>query len=205
MSETDDQENGRIGLSAPEPRRKLHERQVIAEGFQREDGNFDIEGRLTDTKTYAFDNAYRGTIAPGDWVHRMALRMTVDRGFRIQRVEAAMADHPFGVCPEITAAFRRLEGLAIRPGFTRQVRERVGGVNGCTHLVNLVEQLAVVAFQTIGPLLKDDPDYVPRGKPRHLDSCHALRTDGPVVREHYPQWYRRPGEAARSDESHERE
>ncbi len=187
-------ENQAAGLSRPAERRKLHERQVIAEGYQREDGMFDIEGRLTDSKTYPFDNAWRGTIEPGDWVHRMALRLTVDRSFTIRKVEAAMADHPFAVCPEITAAFRKLEGLAIRPGFTRQVRERVGGVNGCTHIVNLVEQLAVVSFQTIGPILKADPDFRMPGKPRHIDSCHALRSDGPVVREHYPQWYRRPDE-----------
>lgn len=205
MTEAEGRDTPGTGLSKPESRRKLHERQVIAEGFEREDGLFDIEGRLTDQKSYPFDNAFRGTIEAGDWVHRMGLRLTVDRSFRIHRVEAAMADHPFAVCPEITGAFRKLEGLSIRPGFTRKMRERVGGINGCTHIVNLVEQLAVVAFQTIGPLLKDDPDFVPRGKPRHLDSCHALRSDGPVVREHYPQWYRSPDQATTADDSHEHE
>lgn len=70
------------------------------------------------------------------------------------------------------------------------MREKVGGVDGCTHLVTLLDNLAIVAFQTIAPLKKKDPTVESRGKPRHIDSCHALRSDGPVVREHYPRWYR---------------
>lgn len=179
-------------LSEAVPRRKIHERRIIGEGFEREDGLWDIEGRLTDEKTYPFENQYRGVIEPGDWIHRMGLRMTVDDDFRIHRVEAMMSHHPFGVCPEILGAFRRVEGLVIKPGWSRAMRECVGGVQGCTHLVTLLDNLAIVAFQTIAPLKRKDPTVESRGKPRHIDSCHALRSDGPVVREHYPKWYRRP-------------
>ena len=38
-------------LSAPAaPRRRLHTRRITFEGFQREDGLFDIDARLTDVK-----------------------------------------------------------------------------------------------------------------------------------------------------------
>lgn len=177
-------------LSPPADRRKIHQRRVICEGFERDDGLWDIEGHLTDDKTYPFENQYRGRIEPGDYIHRMGLRMTLDDDFLIHRVEAIMSHHPFGVCPEITAAFKRVEGLVVKPGWSRAMREKVGGVDGCTHLVTLLDNLAIVAFQTIAPLKKKDPTVESRGKPRHIDSCHALRSDGPVVREHYPRWYR---------------
>ena len=39
-------------------------------------------------------------------------------------------------------------GLRIAPGWVRQIKSRVGGVKGCTHLRELMSVLATVAFQT---------------------------------------------------------
>jgi hypothetical protein len=91
-----------------------------------------------------------------------------------------------GVCNEVTPDYRKLIGLAIRPGFTNQVRNRLGGIHGCTHLTELVSSLATTAFQTIA-----GQGMQPAGsKPFQLDRRHALRTDGPAVARFYPQWYR---------------
>ncbi len=63
---------------------------------------------------------------------------------------------------------------------------RLGGVKGCTHLVELaIGALATTAIQTIGPLRR----RVPGRRPGHLDTCHALATDGEVVRARYPEFY----------------
>ena len=37
-------------LTQPVPRKRLHVRKAVYEGFARDDGLFDIEGRLTDVK-----------------------------------------------------------------------------------------------------------------------------------------------------------
>ena len=47
-------------LPAPAPRQLLHKRVVQCWGYRREDGLWDIEGRLVDTKTYPFPNEDRG-------------------------------------------------------------------------------------------------------------------------------------------------
>lgn len=39
-------------LSPPEPREHIHSRDIILRGYRREDGLWDIEAHLTDTKTY---------------------------------------------------------------------------------------------------------------------------------------------------------
>ncbi len=39
-------------LSAPAPRQLMHNRAIECRGYQREDGMWDIEGHLVDTKTY---------------------------------------------------------------------------------------------------------------------------------------------------------
>lgn len=170
-------------------REPIHRRVVDCQGYRREDGLWDVEGLLEDSKSYDFDNLLRGTVAAGEPVHRMRLRLTLDDDLVIRDVQAVTEAHPYQPCPEATAAYRELIGLAIRPGFRRAAMARVGGVAGCTHLTKLLEDLAVVAFQTIGPLLVSEGKVdLEQTEPRHLDRCHAMRRDGEVVREHYPRW-----------------
>ncbi|MFQ5783557.1 MAG: DUF2889 domain-containing protein [Alphaproteobacteria bacterium] len=184
-------------LSEPAPREALHHREIVCRGYRRSDGLWDIEAHLTDTKTYTFSNANRGDIAPGEPLHDMWLRLTIDGDFVIQDAEAATDAGPFALCPAITPRFAGLKGIAIRPGWMRKVRKLLGGVNGCTHLVELLRPVATVAYQTIWTARGRGADAAERRrKPIYLDSCHALRSDGEVVREHYPEWY--SGEAVES-------
>ncbi len=180
-------------LPSAAPREPLHHRAVDCCGYRRADGLFDIEARLTDTKGYGVDNRWRGRLEPGAAIHDMWLRLTVDLDLKIVAVEAATDAAPFPVCAAITPAFRQLEGLTIGAGWRREVIKRLGGVKGCTHLVELLGPLATAAIQTVGPLRRAEiPPDPAAGPPRHLDGCHALRRDGPVVREHHPEWYTGP-------------
>ena len=124
-------------LTEPVAREHVHSRDVACRGYRRDDGLWDIEGRLVDAKTYAFKNRSRGTVEPGDPVHDMWLRLTI-------------------VQPGMLAApdYARMVGTRIRSGWTREVRARLGKVEGCTHLTRLLEELAVVAAQTVWPLRK---------------------------------------------------
>ena len=119
------------------------------------------------------------------------------------------------MCGDITPNYRKLIGLRIGPGFTRAVKERLGGVHGCTHLVELLGPVATTAFQTVSsgkarelslehrrkigkPPAPRDPD-APRKKPYVLDTCHAWASDGPVVRRWAPHFYTGPdAEAVRA-------
>ncbi|MFW5679331.1 MAG: DUF2889 domain-containing protein [Pseudomonadota bacterium] len=171
----------------------LHRRAIDCRGFRRADGLFDIEARIVDTKAYTVANRWRGPLLPGDPIHDMTLRVTLDGDLVVREVHAVTDGAPFPVCPTITAAFGSLVGLRIGPGFTRAVRQRLGGMHGCTHLVELLGPLATTAIQTIRPLQRRPADAPPPTRPPgHLDACHALRRDGPVVREHYPEWYTGP-------------
>ena len=53
-------------LPAATPREPIHTRRIECQGFLRQDGLWDIEGRLTDGKTYSFKNEYRGEVKVGD-------------------------------------------------------------------------------------------------------------------------------------------
>ena len=65
-------------LSAPVERKHLHTRRYEFQGYQRTDGLWDIEGRMTDTKTYGFPNEWRGEIKADEPIHDMWLRLTLD-------------------------------------------------------------------------------------------------------------------------------
>lgn len=179
-------------LPEPAEREAVHLREIRCQGFRRADGLWDIEGRMTDTKSYGFDSRYRGRVEAGTPVHDMHMRMTLDENLEVRAIAVASDDHPFPNCAAIESAYQVLVGTRLAPGWTRLVRERLGGVAGCTHLTRLVQELAVVAVQTIMPLRSRD-EAVTEGaktKPSHLDGCHALATDGPIVREIAPRWYR---------------
>ncbi|HYD29548.1 MAG TPA: DUF2889 domain-containing protein [Azospirillaceae bacterium] len=183
-------------LSAPAPRQHLHTRTVTCQGFRREDGLWDIEGHITDVKTYPFPNEHRGTIEPGDPIHGMWLRLTLDNDFTVRAVEAVTDKAPFGVCGAITPSFQRLLGLRIGPGWTRAVKERLSGVEGCTHLVELLGPVATTAFQTIYPALSRERAETGgpkvKARPPMLDTCHALASDGEVVQRHWPEFFKTP-------------
>ncbi len=183
-------------LSPASQRQPIHGRQIDCRGYRRDDGLWDIEGHLVDIKTYAFDSDYRGRIEPGDPVHEMWVRVTVDDNLVIRAIEAVTDKSPFPACPAITANFARLEGLRIRPGFLSQVRERLGGIEGCTHLVELMGPVATTAYQTVYPyrrrLAGGDRPPAPKERPRLIDTCHAFRSDGEVVKRLWPDYYTGP-------------
>ncbi|HTH80779.1 MAG TPA: DUF2889 domain-containing protein [Ramlibacter sp.] len=172
-------------LSAAAPRAPLHTRQVVCTGWEREDGFFDIEGRMSDVRTRDQD-ASRGATQrkAGEPIHLMSLRLTIDDSFTIVAAEACTHQAPFADCHEISGLYGRLAGLQIRAGFQRAVKERFGDALGCTHLTELLGPMATAAFQSIGPAL--ERRRVARGEPledansmkRLLDTCHGLRRGG---------------------------
>jgi hypothetical protein len=136
-------------LSRPARRAKLHTRDIVINGYEREDGLVDIEARITDTKTYSFGNFDRGGINAGEALHDMWLRLSIDREMLIITAEAAMDSTPHSICPGAAPNFARLEGLTIGRGFLKLASIRLGGVEGCTHLRELLQQIGTTAIQTM--------------------------------------------------------
>ena len=138
-------------LSAPVAREKQHTRTIEIDGYRREDGMFDIEAHLTDVKTFGQTNYDRGFIPAGEPIHDMRLRLTVNETMEIVASEAVSDLTPYRMCPTAAPNFSRLVGMRIKAGFLREANQAVGGPVGCTHLRELLQQMATTAFQTINP------------------------------------------------------
>jgi hypothetical protein len=180
-----------MALSEPADRELLHRREIALHGYRRADGLFDVEAEIADTKTYGFGVGDRHAIAPGDKLHHMLLRMTVDADLTIVACEASTEAGPFLSCPGGAASFGRLAGLSIRAGFLREANARIGGTDGCTHIRELLQQMATVAVQTSFVLpgrQKNDA----ASADRLVNSCHAYSAAGPVVRRRWPERYTGP-------------
>ena len=169
-------------------RERVHTRRIELHGYSREDGLFDVEARMTDTKTEGFSTGDRW-IEPGEPLHGMSMRITVDEDMTIVGCEAAMDYTPYGICPQIAPDFGKLIGLRIGRGFVRAAAERVGGVHGCTHMRELLQPMATVAYQTLYPILAQRNRDVSQGKPALINTCYTYRADGPIVQQRWPEYF----------------
>jgi hypothetical protein len=182
-------------------RTPLHTRRVTYQGFAREDGLWDIEGELHDSKHYSFDGS-EGNRPAGAPVHHMFLRVTLDDDFRIHAIETAMDSTPFGECRTADATLQRLVGAVMGAGWRQTIERSVGGVQGCTHLRELLFNLATAAFQTIPharemraraagrTLLNENSE-----PPFYMGRCMTWDFNGPVVARVAPQfvgWLKKP-------------
>ena len=171
-------------------RTKLHTRTYDFQGYQRADGLWDIEGRIVDTKTYGFANDYRGEIGPGEALHDMSIRLTIDDDFVVPDIEAGTDDSPFAICPQAAPNFTRVIGCKIQTGWRQLVRREVGAADGCTHMIEMLGAMATVAFQTLYPVrAKKAGARTPGQRPGLLDTCFAFRSDSPVVKASWPEFY----------------
>jgi hypothetical protein len=173
---------------AHEPgRRAIHLRRITCEGFARDDGLFDIEGTLIDTKPF-YTRLPEKDVPANSAIHHMTLRLTIDRQWTIRDAVARTLQGPYGTCGEIAASYRQLIGLRIEAGFTKTVKRMFRATLGCSHLTELLPPMATTAFQTLwsepdGPAAASASAEQPNASP--LGGCHVLRVDGPVAKLHF--------------------
>lgn len=181
-------------LSTPQPRKHLHTRAVVYRGYHREDGLWDLEAEMTDTKTYALERSEHGHMPAGTPIHNMHIRATVDDGLTIRAIETAMDHTPFGECQQGNDPMQSMVGVTMGPGWRQSIERALGGTRGCTHLRELLFNMATAAYQTI-PAYRERlrreagrpsaPSDLP---PYHLGKCIAWDFNGAVVARHYPRF-----------------
>lgn len=172
-----------------------HVRQVEVEAYRRDDGLWDLEAHLRDTRPYEV-TLRSGPRAAGEPIHDMRLRVTIDHHLEVIDVVAAFEASPYpGTCEAIASAYRKLIGLNLGKDFRRQVHVRVGAARGCTHLSELSQLLPTAAIQALsgersGAHTRARPaDTQTARPPSYIDRCHALARDGEIVRQFHPQWH----------------
>lgn len=191
-----------MALPPASPQRQpRHRRLIELDVFERGDGLWEVDAKLTDTKPFDL-RLKTGMRAANVPLHELLLRIVVDTGFNVidagsQSNWVPYSDH----CGAHGDAYRRLIGLNLMRNFRGEVKKRLSGVLGCTHLTELAQLLPTAVVQAFaGTVFKSaDGSQVAETRPFQLDRCHALRSDGEVARLHYPRWYQRPPSAQADD------
>lgn len=189
-----------MALPPAAPSRQLqHRRSIDVRVYARGNRLWEVDAHLVDTKTrdVTLGGQRRAAGAP---IHEMLLRIVVDESFNILEAGAETRWMPYpGQCDDHGDAYGKLVGLNLLRGFRQAVRERLGGVLGCTHLSELCLVLPTAVVQAFaGDVLNTREDSTSTESPFQIDRCHALRSDGPVVQRFYPRWYRPEQTAAKA-------
>ncbi len=176
-------------LSAAVARELNHTRRLEIACYRRGDGLWDIEGRMLDVRPTPYFDIERPRAA-GEPIHDIRLRLTIDGEFEVLKSEAAMPAGAYDHCPLVLPNYSALEGLRIGPGWNKRARERLGGIKGCTHLVEMLAQMASAAMQALwNQLSEDDPERGDELGVATIDTCYAYRSDGRLVARKWPEHY----------------
>ena len=89
-------------------RKPSHQRAITVRAYARSDGLWDIEGHLTDVWHEPIPRA-GDLLPPGEPMHAMWLRLTVDRSATIVAAQAATDAGPYGdACGAITPDYGQI-------------------------------------------------------------------------------------------------
>ena len=189
-------------LPKPARRQQIHRRTYVGDMFERDDGLFDVDLEMRDTKPFSFDNRDRGYVAAGEALHHMKMRVTVNDQLEIVDVEARTLASPFHLCASITPQYKNLIGLRITAGFVKKAQEITGRTAGCTHLNDMLKIIGTTALQGFWSVMaqRRRAQAAQKGKDQAADrqavlaaaqavigTCHAYARSSPIVAREWPE------------------
>lgn len=154
-------------------------------GYQREDKLWDIESELLVTKVKELPVAGEQAIAPGSPLHCMTTRVTINSHFIIPAITVSMDATPHRECPQTQASMQSMVGCTMSRGWRQAIERNLSGICGCTHLRELLFNMATAAFQTLAHELADSN---PQHPPPYFGTCSTWDFNGTMVARLYPQF-----------------
>ncbi len=165
----------------------VHERRLEFKTFALKDDLIIVEGWLKDDRNvprYHLD----GRLSPPGKVHRICVRLLLGGWpLSILDAEAEMLVVPQDECPIVQDTVKKIIGLTVTHGYGDEVIERLGGTNGCAHMVHLIAAMGNAALHGYWShrlrnrrLLPDTPEEIPE-LDYVIDSCQIWKKDGTLI------------------------
>jgi len=166
---------------------RIHTRNISMTTFPHEGGQVIVSGELHDIRYIPVFDITGQVREPGTIHHiRLFCRVAPDP-LRIVTAEADMPCIPMDECRTTLDRVPLLEGLEIKPGFTRKVAGIMGGTRGCTHLATLTKAMAQEMVHGWLTQKRREPTTLPENiedikeKGFLVDSCRMWKKDGPKI------------------------
>jgi hypothetical protein len=157
----------------------VHVRTITMQARRAGDALLAVSGRLVDERPQGAGVGWFGAVN-GSIIHDMRVTLGVRHpDLVITSVTAEMASHPYSLCPDAVEPLQQLVGLSIARGFTRALNERFGRQLGCAHLTALIQAMAPVVRQAVGPAFREY-DEIPKtgGETWFVNTCQAWKDGG---------------------------
>jgi hypothetical protein len=140
-------------------RQLVHGRQLVCRAYRRDDGRWDVEGRLADVKTR--DVRLGGVqVAAGDPYRALAIAVTVDEAFAIRdaRVGVDLKTAGSAADARAAAACATLRGRCIDARSAPATTADFARAAECSHLAELLAAVIATAHETIASPGAAPPD-----------------------------------------------
>ena len=176
-------------LPEPPPRLEIHQRTIEMRAFARDDGLYDIEGRVRDSKPFDFvrPSLPGRTVPAGSALHDLWVRLTLDADYIVRDITASSDTTPWALCKEAESTLKVLIGAKVGPGWSSLVKARLRGAASCTHLMEMLMPLATAAHQAMRAVLQPVPELAPQ-----VDTCYAFSQEREVVQRLWPMLHGLP-------------
>lgn len=188
------QMNGSQAAGIPDTAREpVHSRTIEMQGYRRNDGLYEVEGRLLDRKPHDFvPLVHSGRIVPAhEPIHEMVVRVVYDDRLVVRAIASTTTAAPYANCQHGGQALQSVVGLAMTRGWSKEIKQRLGGSRCCTHLMELLIPMATTAFQSLSTDSRSQPERVDvTGRPIKIDSCFAYGAHGELVQRQWPEYFR---------------
>lgn len=159
----------------------VHVRTLTMQARRAGDAMLEVEGRLVDRRPQGAGVGWFGA-TDGDVIHDMRVTLRVRYpDLVVVGVEAEMVSRPYTLCTDAVEPLQQLVGLSIARGFTRALNERFGRQLGCAHMTALIQAMAPVVRQAVGPAfheLEELPKESREGETWFVNTCQAWREGG---------------------------
>jgi len=182
-----------VPLPLLEDREHIHTRTITINAFRRKDGLMDVEGCLIDVKPFAHQLMDTSREA-GEPVHNLSIRITLDNSLTVKDAVASMDRGAHDMCPQAEPNFSNIIGLQIGPGWNKKIKSAMSPGLGCTHIIEMLAQMASGAMQASWSRKPGEKDDRPAAEEREMDtgmlnSCYPYRQNSPWVKEYFPNSY----------------
>ncbi|MCX7983088.1 MAG: DUF2889 domain-containing protein [Syntrophales bacterium] len=165
---------------------KVHTRTIEINTYVAGENKLIVEGILKDER---FQETYvpTGEKFPPGIMHHMSIRLLVNGSdMKIEDVAVEFGHVPREYCRETEECLRPVKGMQITKGFTGRVKELVGGVKGCAHLVELLQAMAPASFQGVAAYRAKKPTVLDARlfkmvHDRLVNTCYVWREGGPLT------------------------
>ena len=164
---------------------RIHSRTITVNSYEIDDSSLLVEGDLVDERFFPSYYYSRNEFLDPGIVHDIRVEMKVSLpSLEITEARATMRKIPIGECLGVEPSAGKIVGLRIKPGFSRDLKERLGGTAGCLHMTTLIYHMGAAAVQGMWAALSRKREG---GATKSMDydpgilknSCWLWREDGP--------------------------